>query len=194
MFNYKNLFIFSAGISIGGLISYVITKDKYETIMNKEIEEIRKYYKDKYENIKEDDEEKIKEKGDYREIVREYVSNHVIEEEDCTCDDEEDNHYTIMESRDLTNGVDFDESKKIESWEFGEQPLYETETIILYSDGVATNDLGDVIDNLEEIMGVDQYREFKESSDESIFIRNDLLRMDYEIVKDDWRYEDLIDS
>ena len=162
--------------------------------MNKEIEEIRKYYKDKYENIKEDDEEKIKEKGDYREIVREYVSNHVIEEEDCNCDDEEDNHYTIMESRDLTNGVDFDESKKIESWEFGEQPLYETETIILYSDGVATNDLGDVIDNLEEIMGVDQYREFKESSDESIFIRNDLLRMDYEIVKDDWRYEDLIDS
>ena len=194
MINYKNLFIFSAGISIGGLMSYVITKDKYETIMNKEIEEIRKYYKDKYENIKEDDEEKIKEKGDYREIVREYVSNHVIEEEDCDCDDEEDNHYTIMESRDLTNGVDFDESKKIESWEFGEQPLYETETIILYSDGVATNDLGDVIDNLEEIMGVDQYREFKESSDESIFIRNDLLRMDYEIVKDDWRYEDLIDS
>ena len=194
MINYKNLFIFSAGISIGGLISYVITKDKYETIMNKEIEEIRKYYKDKYENIKEDDEEKIKEKGDYREIVREYVSKHVIEEEDCNCDDEEDNHYTIMESRDLTNGVDFDESKKIESWEFGEQPLYETETIILYSDGVATNDLGDVIDNLEEIMGVDQYREFKESSDESIFIRNDLLRMDYEIVKDDWRYEDLIDS
>lgn len=194
MINYKNLFIFSAGISIGGLISYVITKDKYETIMNKEIEEIRKYYKDKYENIKEDDEEKIKEKGDYREIVREYVSNHVIEEEDYDCDDEEDNHYTIMESRDLTNGVDFDESKKIESWEFGEQPLYETETIILYSDGVATNDLGDVIDNLEEIMGVDQYREFKESSDESIFIRNDLLRMDYEIVKDDWRYEDLIDS
>ena len=193
MINYKNLFIFSAGISIGGLISYIITKDKYETIMNKEIEEIRKYYKDKYENIKEDDEEKIKEKGDYREIVREYVSNHVIEE-DCNCDDEEDNHYTIMESRDLTNGVDFDESKKIESWEFGEQPLYETETIILYSDGVATNDLGDVIDNLEEIMGVDQYREFKESSDESIFIRNDLLRMDYEIVKDDWRYEDLIDS
>ena len=118
----------------------------------------------------------------------------MIEEEDCNCDDEEDNHYTIMESRDLTNGVDFDESKKIESWEFGEQPLYETETIILYSDGVATNDLGDVIDNLEEIMGVDQYREFKESSDESIFIRNDLLRMDYEIVKDDWRYEDLIDS
>ena len=194
MINYKNLFIFSAGISIGGLISYVITKDKYETIMNKEIEEIRKYYKDKYENIKEDDEEKIKEKGDYREIVREYVSKHVIEEEDYNCDDEEDNHYTIMESRDLTNGVDFDESKKIESWEFGEQPLYETETIILYSDGVATNDLGDVIDNLEEIMGVDQYREFKESSDESIFIRNDLLRMDYEIVKDDWRYEDLIDS
>ena len=80
MINYKNLFIFSAGISIGGLMSYVITKDKYETIMNKEIEEIRKYYKDKYENIKEDDEEKIKEKGDYREIVREYVSNHVIEE------------------------------------------------------------------------------------------------------------------
>ena len=105
-----------------------------------------------------------------------------------------DDHYTIMESRDLTNGVDFEESKYIESWEFGEQPLYETETIILYSDGVATDDLGDIVDDLNEKIGEDKLRDFIESEDEHLFIRNDILRMDYEIVKDDWKYSELSDK
>lgn len=196
MINYKNILLLSLGATIGGITTYIVTRDKYETIMNEEIEEIRNYYKDKYEKEDKKDEvtreEVIKEKVDYREIVREYVTNQVDEEDEC--DDENDDHYTIMESRDLTNGVDFEESKEINSWEFGEQPLYETETIILYSDGVATDDLGDIVDDLEEKIGEDKLRDFIESEDEQLFIRNDILRMDYEIVKDDWKYSELSDK
>lgn len=197
MLNYKNILLLSLGATIGGITTYIVTRDKYETIMNEEIEEIRNYYKDKYEKEEQEEntkEEKVvvKEKIDYREIVREYVSNQV--DEDDECEDENDDHYTIMESRDLTNGIDFEESKYIESWEFGEQPLYETETIILYSDGVATDDLGDIVDDLDEKIGEDKLRDFIESEDEHLFIRNDILRMDYEIVKDDWKYSELSDK
>lgn len=196
MINYKNILLLSLGATIGGIVTYIATRDKYETIMNKEIEEIRNYYKDKYEKEDKKDEvtseEVIKEKVDYREMVREYVTNQVDEEDEC--DDENDDHYTIMESRDLTNGIDFEEYKEIDSWEFGEQPLYETETIIIYSDGVATDDLGDIVDDLEEKIGEDKLRDFIESEDEQLFIRNDLLRMDYQVIKDDWKYSEISDK
>ena len=68
--------IFAAGAAIGSLVTYKVVKDKYESTIEQEIEDVKNYYKEKSE--KEVSQEEVKypvqeeekeEKNYYEEIV-----------------------------------------------------------------------------------------------------------------------------
>lgn len=190
---------FGIGAVLGGAVTYVAVRDKFTTMMDEEIEEVRKYYKSKMESlvepkqgVAEEVKVEVEIEREYKEIITDYSPTNYVDDE---CDiDEEEGYVTIIESRDLTNGVEFNEVSKIEHYQVGDQPLYDTETLIFYADGVVTNEEDEVIKNVEELVGQEALTWLKESEDQSIFVRNDPMRTDYELIKDDWKFSDLTDS
>lgn len=75
--------------------------------------------------------------------------------------------------------------------EFGEDEEYETETLFYYEDGVLTDRSENVIENVDEIIGIDSLSHFGEYEDDSVFVRNDKLHVEYEILRDTRNYADI---
>ena len=60
-----------------------------------------------------------------------------------------------------------------------------------YADGVLADDFDVVIDDVENTVGEDSLTHFGEYEDDSVFVRNDERELDYEILKDMRRFEDI---
>ena len=69
---------------------------------------------------------------------------------------------------------------------------YETFSLSYYSDGVVADDNDDLVDDVDEVIGLESLKHFGEYEDDSVFVRNDRLKCDYEILLDQRRYSDLI--
>lgn len=73
--------------------------------------------------------------------------------------------------------------------EFGEVG-YAQISLTLYADDILADENGEIVDNIEEIVG-DALDHFGEYEDDSVFCRSDPKRCDYEILKDLRRYADV---
>ena len=67
---------------------------------------------------------------------------------------------------------------------------YETESLTYYSDGVLTDEYDNPIEDIERLVGSDALTHFGEYEDDSVFVRNDDLKTDFEILKDYAKYYD----
>ena len=79
---------------------------------------------------------------------------------------------------------------KPEEFDIGD---YEVITLRDYDDDVVTVDnTGKVLteDEIEECVGFDSLTHFGEYEEDSVFVRNDDLRIDYEILRDEDDYYD----
>ena len=74
--------------------------------------------------------------------------------------------------------------------ELGEKD-YSIISLNYYADGVLADDFDVVIDDVENTVGEDALTHFGEYEDDSVFVRNDELELDYEILKDMRRFEDI---
>lgn len=61
---------------------------------------------------------------------------------------------------------------------------YETISLTYYSDGVLADENDELVDNTVETVGKDYISHFGEYEDDSVFIRNDSKKCDYEILRD----------
>ena len=69
---------------------------------------------------------------------------------------------------------------------------YETMTLFYYADGVlAYGDTNEVVEDVGELVCEDFAEHFGEYEDDSVFVRNDNLRIDIEILKDVRRYSEV---
>ncbi len=73
---------------------------------------------------------------------------------------------------------------------------YNTETLSYWADGVVTDIDNEPLtdDQIEDLIGEDSLSHFGEYEDDSVFVRNDRLRTDYEILADTRRYGDVYDG
>ena len=186
----KSALLLLAGATIGSGVTYVIVKDKFKTYADEEIASVKETYKRKNEtpqkDTKEDaikfDENKDVEAHDtvintYGKLASGYTSSNkraeVMKEEKTM--KEKSNVYVI--------------SPEV----FGDG-TYETETLIYYVDGILAYDSSDEkIDDINKIVGEHSLTTFGEYEDDSVFVRNDDLQIDFEILKDYRRYSEVID-
>ena len=172
----KNVFIFAGGILAGTFIGARIAKQKYEEIAEQEIEEVRAYYKEREKEVNAVEEpevevEEIKEeKEEYTKIIKR-------------------GNYMSMEEDKQTN--EYDEAYPIDPSEFGKDGHYATETLTYFADGVLVDDVDQVVEDPELMVGrhhIDVFNEFPDAT--CVYVRNDLYGTDYEILKDDWCWSD----
>lgn len=86
------------------------------------------------------------------------------------------------------------EPRVISPDEFGDQDGYDEISLSYYSDGTVTDDNDRAMseDEIEETIGKDSLSHFGEYEDDSVFVRNDRLKADYEILLDPRSYADVL--
>ena len=69
---------------------------------------------------------------------------------------------------------------------------YSTETLTLYSNGVLTDYLDNVIENVDDVVGEESLEHFGEYEEDTVFVRNDHLMTGYEIQRDYRTYAEVV--
>lgn len=80
--------------------------------------------------------------------------------------------------------------------DFGSLPGYDAVSWTYYSDGTVANDEEEALSpqEIEDTIGRESLRHYGEYEDDSIHVRNDMKRCDYEVLKSDEDYEDVLDQ
>lgn len=167
---------FAVGILLGSAVTWKYFKTKYESIANEEIESVRAYYKntntmDGEAEMSEEPEAGLKEKNTAREKERKA-------ERDFAKDICEKAGYVIYDDKEGDDKMD--KPYIIPPEEFGDD--YKIESLNYYTDGVLADDSGNIVENVGDVVGEDFAEHFGEYEDDSVFVRNDLLETDYEIL------------
>lgn len=177
----KGIFIFVIGVVTGTFTGAQIAKKKYEEIANEEIEEIRAYYKEREKEVKEVEEPKAVEAPEEKsiEVEERKQYNNIIKRGNYMAVDEEEQNNVC------------DEAYPIDPSEFGNDGKNATETLTYFADGVLVNEVDEVVEDPDLVVGrhhIDIFNEFPDAT--CVYVRNDLDGTDYEILKDDWCWSD----
>lgn len=169
---------FISGCCVGALCTWRYAKNKYKQIADDEIQEIRDFYDEKIEHEQEDAKQaEIKDEGD-------------DEEDDISL-----NKYSTRPSDLETSKEDDMKSKKkpyvIPPEEFGELDDYDQISLTYYEDNYLTNDRKELVTDVEGIIGWDNINRIGEYEDDAIHVRNDELKIDYEILQVAYNYSDV---
>lgn len=76
--------------------------------------------------------------------------------------------------------------------EFGEFYDYEKVSLTCYSDKTVADDDYEIVDDIKNTIGLKALESFGEYENDSVFVRNDRLKTDYEILLDEQTYEDAL--
>lgn len=178
----SKVIIFAAGAAVGSAVTWMLVKNKYEQIANEEIAEMREYVRKKQETKEEI--EPVQsivdipeiDKSKYLDLTMGYLNgintgSSNYEEKGGAEDVEEENKpYVIMPE------------------DFGEYEDYDTVSVTYYADGVVEDDQCNIMSDPEEILGEGFADHFGEYEEDSVYVRNDELKIDYEILLDTKTY------
>lgn len=185
---------FIAGTGIGSVCTWQLLKQKYELIAQKEIDSVKAVYAER----------KIVEKAG-KSFAEGFRDGFKVAE-DRTPKDADDvdfkKYVSIIQKEDYTDYSRTVEEKKGEAFvekpyvispeEFGEFEEYEKISLTYYADKVLADENDEEVDDVEEIVGKESLNHFGEYEDDSVFVRNDRLKCDYEILLDQRNYSDVV--
>ena len=188
----KGLLIFAAGLAVGAVAGAVIVKNKVLADAKAEIEEVREYYRES-RGVKEVEEKEVGEKEEVKEVEKkEYELKDIQVKDEPKTGLTNYNQITKMYmSKDEFQTPMYDDPFVIDPSEFGENPEYDTETLTYFADGVLVDDVDDVIEEPDIVVGLENLKIFEEFGATTVYVRNDIYKTDYEIIRDDWNYSDL---
>lgn len=169
----KCILTFLAGSAIGVGATWQYFKKKYAAYAQEEIDSVREMYSIKYKSETEDKEpEPPTDPIVNEEDVEEYVS--LVKEYKPDAENNILKPYVISPD------------------EFGEDIEREQISLTFYKDGILANDNDEIVENVDELIGVDSLNHFGEYEDDSVFVRDDRLNVEYEILLDKRNYSDVV--
>lgn len=198
----KGVLIFVLGAAAGSLATWKLIEKKYKDIAQEEIDSVKdtfskmkkNEYPDKLEDYpdfeefdgsddsydSDDEEPKSEQKIDRnnKPDIVEYAK--ILSETGYT-------NYAERQDKKEKKGVEPVEDERpyvISPDEFGEKDGYENVTLTYYADGVLTDYFDNVISNIDEVVGFDSLDRFGEYEDDVVFVRNEKMETDYEILRD----------
>lgn len=191
----KNLLCFVTGAAIGSVVTWKLIEKKYKDLADEEIESVIETFKNRKpritkDNVKETVEKVINKYKEPKEIVEDIVTaeRYSIENEEEIDEDDEFN-YTVNIDNDDTVITPY----VIEPERFGEYNEYGTKTLTYYADNVLTDEIDNPITSEEMVtmIGPDALDHFGEYEDDSVYIRDEMNEMDYEILKSEKKFSEI---
>ena len=189
----SKVFIFAVGAAIGSAVTWKFVKTKYEKIANEEIESVKEIYGAKrVEKTEPDSADTETNSTGLNNALNRAIDTITASDLGALTDITERYSYTAPTTNKKEDKTMFEDMPYvIPPDEFGELDDYNTISLTYYADGVLTDEDDEPIDDFEEIIGEDSLSHFGEYEEDSVFVRNDSLRTDYEILKDVRRYRDI---
>lgn len=179
----SKIIIFATGAAIGSAVTWKIVKTKYERIAQEEIDSVKEEFarlrgEEKTEEEESDDEDE---------------EPHVPTEREVYSDAVEQLGYSTVSNYKEYNKEEVEDMLEpyvIPPEEFDENG-YETETLYYYACGTLANRRDEIINNIDELIGEESLTHFGEYEMDSVFVRNDNLETDFEILKDNRRFSEV---
>lgn len=191
---------FALGAAVGSLVTWKLmenkVRDKYEKISREEIDNIKERYtilKPEYET-EQQEAEKIEEvSGDPWGSDKDH-ENEAVKTDNKTIEPDEDSEYMgyatiINKNKYVSSEEGVHDVYKFKPYiippeEFGEEFNYDCETLYYYADGVVTDDQDVPIENIRNVVGLEFPNHYGEYEEDCVYVRNDELKTDYEILMD----------
>lgn len=186
---------FVLGASAGSFITWRHVKDIYERIAQEEIDSVKKVFlkREAETNPKKDDESSL-----YPKIAACYENGESktrekdIAEYTARLEKEGYRQYYSNDSEEKKAKTEKNTPYVISPEEFGEFDEYEKISLTYYSNHILADENDEVIEDVEETVGVESLTHFGEYEDDSVFVRNDVRRCDYEILLDQRSYSEVV--
>ena len=191
----KNLLCFVAGAAIGSVVTWKLIEKKYKDLADEEIESVIETFKNRKpiitkDEVKETVEKVINKYKEPKEIVEDIVTTerYSIENEE-EIDEDDESNYTVN----VDNDVEVVTPYVITPEQFGEYNEYGTKTLTYYADNVLTDEIDNPItsDEIVIMIGPDALDHFGEYEDDSVYIRDEMNEMDYEILKSEKKFSEI---
>ena len=191
----KNLLCFVAGATIGSVVTWKLIEKKYKDLADEEIESVIETFKNRKpritkDNVKETVEKVINKYKEPKEIVEDIVTSerYSIENEE-EIDEDDESNYTVN----IDNDIEVVTPYVITPEQFGEYNEYGTKTLTYYADNVLTDEIDNPITSEEMVtmIGPDALDHFGEYEDDSVYIRDEINEMDYEILKSEKKFSEI---
>lgn len=179
--NTFGVFMFTIGAAIGSVVTWKLIDKKYKNIADEEIASVKEVFSRRTENTKieddvetddEEDEIDVGEFIKYNEIASNYSNNNT------KIDKKEEGEK--MSTPYVISPDEFDEKG------------YTTQSLTYYADKVLTDEMDNVVEDIDGLVGAESLNHFGEYEDDSVFVRNDDLATDFEILLDVRNYSDVI--
>lgn len=177
-------FSFLLGMGIGSYVTYMYVKDMYAEIAQEEINSVKEAYAEKAKNLQRD----VITEDEKKEKVDEAKNKPDISEYAAKLKESGYINYSEISQEDNDVEVPY----VIAPEDYGENDEYETISLTYYSDGVLTDEDDEVITNPGKLVGEDFVSHFGDYEDDSVFIRNDNRKIDFEILMDYRTYQDVL--
>lgn len=177
----SKVFIFATGAAIGSLVTWKILETKYQQRIEEEVASIKAAYAQLNDETDTDEEETEEEDEEadpdgLRSDVKSYAS--ILANQSYT--------------EEITEEVDDTDAPYVIPPEALGDCDYEIINLTYYADKVLTDEMNDPVEGADYLIGPDALNHFGEYEHDSVCVRNDKLKRDYEILLDEDNYSDVI--
>ena len=181
----NKFFIFALGAAAGSIVTWKLLKTKYEKIAQDEIKSMKDYISRKEQKLSNTDK------------ISEEVHGDKTTEEPSEIDEAEaivtelgyKNYADISRKRE---GVPANKPYVITPEEFNDKLDYAVVSLTYYADGTLADDWDNPVEDVENLVGKESLSHFGEYEDDSVYVRNDEIKTDFEILLDTRKYSDVV--
>lgn len=171
---------FFCGVAVGGAAAWYCARKTYSAIAEREIESVKESFARREKRILEKSETPepaptpaVTVKVPKKESISEYAKK--------ACEGESFTKYAQTQDKKPESYIEA--PYVISPDEFGELDGYTVISLYYFDDGVLSDENGIIIEDPEEIVG-DGLERFGEYEEDSVYVRSDPKRCDYEILRD----------
>ncbi len=176
-----NFITFILGVFIGSIVTRQYVEKKYEKIAQEEIDSVKEIFYKRSGIHNEKTEKNVSDKEEKTNVVQyETLLN-------------KHNYTAYSKKEEDKKSMNNDRPYIIIPEEFSDDfEDYEKITLTYYADHFLADDNDQLIENIDDIVGFESLNCFKKYEDDSVFVRNDRLKCDYEILLDQRTYSNVI--
>lgn len=182
--------MFVLGAAVGSVATWQYAKKKYEQIAQEEIDSVKEIFSRResatdVEIVTPEPQTAKVGKSEEKPDISEYAAR--LEREGYT-------NYSNASAGEKKEEQEVMEMKPyvISPDEFGEFEDYERISLSYYADHILADEDDEKVEDVDNVVGLESLAHFGEYEDDSVFVRNDRLKCDYEILLDQRTYSDVI--
>ena len=213
---WTKILIFFGGVAAGSVATYLYMKDKTEERIYEEVEDVRRTYAklatESAAEEKEDDDndnnispreravQNAQRKADMitssniieRQSYNLFSKPYKAENEEDSDDEEEDSYENLVNVQAPSDGL-AEAPYTISQFEFiNGEPYYDKTTLNYYDDDILEEELTEgIIEDINAVVGRESLTKFGEYEDDVVFVRNEKLCTDYEIIHQHRNFADI---